>query len=388
MKRIVCEMCDGVEFVKQDGMFICQGCGCKYTVEEAKKMMVETPDEAPAAPVAVPAPVSTVKVDNSSELDNLYMLARRAKDDNNAENAAKYYDLILLKDATSWEASFYLVYFKAMECKIAQIQSAAHSVENCLGSVIGLIRDNVSNDSEKISALTEVSLRCSLIANMLYNGAENHYNGIDSDIRSKYTQECINNCCAARDILYTCGDQIDKHFGEDHALGGIAASAWKEGIRLHKKILPRLANQALNQSNIREYAEKIGKYDAAYWKAYTDADNKRELKEELDRLNLRVTNLQNTINNTPTERKINCFGWFFFIVGGIMLVLSLVLISMDPDQWWFLAIAIFELLLGLLGRTPKAQVEANRAAVAKARQELPAAREALAKFRQEHPDIR
>ena len=31
MKKIVCELCDGTEFVKEGGMFVCQGCGTKYT---------------------------------------------------------------------------------------------------------------------------------------------------------------------------------------------------------------------------------------------------------------------------------------------------------------------------------------------------------------------
>lgn len=50
----------------------------------------------------------TIKIDTSEELANLYQIARRAKDDNNGENAAKYYDMILIKDPTSWEASFLL----------------------------------------------------------------------------------------------------------------------------------------------------------------------------------------------------------------------------------------------------------------------------------------
>jgi uncharacterized Zn finger protein (UPF0148 family) len=41
MKQIVCEMCGGKELVKQDGVFVCQSCGIKYSVEEVKKMMVE-----------------------------------------------------------------------------------------------------------------------------------------------------------------------------------------------------------------------------------------------------------------------------------------------------------------------------------------------------------
>jgi len=41
MKQIVCEMCGCKELIKQDGVFVCQNCQTKYSVEEAKKMMVE-----------------------------------------------------------------------------------------------------------------------------------------------------------------------------------------------------------------------------------------------------------------------------------------------------------------------------------------------------------
>lgn len=41
MKRIVCEMCGSKDFVKDNGFFVCESCGTKYTLEEAKKMMVE-----------------------------------------------------------------------------------------------------------------------------------------------------------------------------------------------------------------------------------------------------------------------------------------------------------------------------------------------------------
>ena len=44
MKAMVCEICGSNEFVKQDGMFICQQCRTKYTVEEAKKLIVDVAD--------------------------------------------------------------------------------------------------------------------------------------------------------------------------------------------------------------------------------------------------------------------------------------------------------------------------------------------------------
>lgn len=45
MKKIVCEMCESTDFIKEDGLFVCQGCGCKYSMEEAKKMMKEVGDD-------------------------------------------------------------------------------------------------------------------------------------------------------------------------------------------------------------------------------------------------------------------------------------------------------------------------------------------------------
>ena len=108
IKAIVCEMCGSQEFAKQDGLFICQGCGMKYSVEEAKKLMIEVEGE---------PKVNTVRIDNSKELENLYLIARRAKNDNNAENASKYYDMIMIKDPTSWEASFYVVYPESVKLK-------------------------------------------------------------------------------------------------------------------------------------------------------------------------------------------------------------------------------------------------------------------------------
>lgn len=39
MKPLVCEMCNSNDLIKIDGVFVCQFCGCKYSVEEARKLM-------------------------------------------------------------------------------------------------------------------------------------------------------------------------------------------------------------------------------------------------------------------------------------------------------------------------------------------------------------
>lgn len=74
-------MCGSTDIVRQNGVFVCQSCGTKYSVEDAKRMIVKG---------KVDVSGSTVKIDTSDEFKNLYKLAGRAKDENNAGEAAKY----------------------------------------------------------------------------------------------------------------------------------------------------------------------------------------------------------------------------------------------------------------------------------------------------------
>ena len=70
MKQLTCEMCGSTDLMKQDGVFVCQTCGCKYSVEEARKMMVEGTVDIQG----------TVKVDNSTFVQKyLKMLVEQGK---------------------------------------------------------------------------------------------------------------------------------------------------------------------------------------------------------------------------------------------------------------------------------------------------------------------
>ncbi len=226
----------------QDGSAFCSSCGNSVNGEA----------------------VQTNKAENNEELKNLYMIARRAKDDDNSESAAKYYDMILIKDPLSWEATFYVVYFKSMQCKIMNIQSAANSVKNCVDTVLGLIKDNVTDKAEQKDAYTEVATRVMLISQMLFNAAKNHYDGISLSIKHNYNQEYLDRAFAAFRTLYCLGNNLDSLFGEDAEAQKLAVSAWKSGIELHKSVLFMLQDKTGNQNEITSYAEKIKKYDQTY----------------------------------------------------------------------------------------------------------------------------
>ena len=252
MKALKCEICGSQDFVKNEGVFVCQSCGTKYTVEEAKKLMAD-------APVDI---TGTVKVDTSDELKNLYEIARRAKDADNNENAAKYYDMILVKDPSSWEANYYVVYFKSMGCKIAEIRLAANNVTYCLESVLNLIKEHETDDTLQEAALTEICLRNTVIANMLSGAAKSHYEGIDGSIQGNYTQEYVNNAAASADIMYVFGNLIESLFEGKYS--ALSVKAWKAGIDIHKQYVKYLQDKTGNINLINSYGDKIRKYDSSF----------------------------------------------------------------------------------------------------------------------------
>ena len=62
MKQLTCEMCGSTDIVKQDGLFVCQSCGIKYSIEEAQRMMIEGTVDVQG----------TVKVDNSAFVEKYF----------------------------------------------------------------------------------------------------------------------------------------------------------------------------------------------------------------------------------------------------------------------------------------------------------------------------
>lgn len=94
MKQLTCEMCGSTDLVKQDGYFVCQTCGTKYSVEEAKKMMIEGTVEVQG----------TVKVENVAQIDSLLKLANSSFDSRNYAQAENFCNQIIAIDDKNYEA--------------------------------------------------------------------------------------------------------------------------------------------------------------------------------------------------------------------------------------------------------------------------------------------
>ena len=95
MKKLVCELCGSTDLIKKDGVYVCESCGGKFSVEEARKMMVE-------GTVNVQG---TVQIDDSNRLENYFVQAETEYEAGNSEKAAAYCDKILennVRYAKAW----------------------------------------------------------------------------------------------------------------------------------------------------------------------------------------------------------------------------------------------------------------------------------------------
>ena len=138
MKQLVCEMCGSRELVKQDGYFVCQSCGLKYTVEEARKMMIEGTVEVQGT-VDVQG---TVTVDNRELVEKYLANARRAKKKEDWEETEKYYNLVEQNEPSNIEAIFYSSYAKARILLIETDYFKREHAFKVLGNTVSIIDEN------------------------------------------------------------------------------------------------------------------------------------------------------------------------------------------------------------------------------------------------------
>lgn len=176
MRQLACEMCGSTDLIKQDGVFVCQSCGTKYSVEEAKKMMVEGTVEV----------TGTVKVDDSSKIENYYMMAENAYDASNQKEAENYCNKIIEIDPNNYRA--WMLKGKAIAWQSSLQNSRVDegvtafikAIDNAPGDVKGELVEEAKGQIKKLS-LAMISLRADRFAKW---PDEEEANGFISDIAS------------------------------------------------------------------------------------------------------------------------------------------------------------------------------------------------------------
>lgn len=146
----------------------------------------------------------------SEKLNNLYILARRARDNGDSGSAARYYEQILLEDPNSWEATFYSDYYTAASCIIRDIGPAANRVARAFVNAAKIIWN--SDVENKTAVLVQMCESCMSLLNTLSTAAYNHYmqhssvNGAHGEYRDRVLHSG-NAICTIGDFFYSVGDK-------------------------------------------------------------------------------------------------------------------------------------------------------------------------------------
>lgn len=141
MKQMTCEMCGGTDLIKQDSVFVCQTCGTKYSVEEAKKMMIEG---------KVDVSGSTVQVDSSGLIENYYKMAENAYASNNYVETENYCNRIIEIDSSYYKAWILKGYAAGWQTTVSNLRF--EEAINCFSNAINYAPDEEKDAIKNIAA--------------------------------------------------------------------------------------------------------------------------------------------------------------------------------------------------------------------------------------------
>ncbi len=152
MNAIQCEMCGSADIIKQDGVYVCQHCGMKYTQDEVRKLMIEGTVDVKG----------TVQVDNTAFVQKYLQNARRALQKQDWDEIEKYYNMVEQNVPDSMEAVFFSSFGKAMASMISDDYYQRQQRFEVLNRSISVINDyyeTTKEDKEEVLRMIDSYLR-------------------------------------------------------------------------------------------------------------------------------------------------------------------------------------------------------------------------------------
>lgn len=200
----------------------------------------------------------------SAELDNLYVLARRALDNNNSTDCIRYYEQILREDPNSWEAVFFSTIARACEYDNEHIAEAARLVGNNLNTVFSLLHQSDADIANVIPIIVDYVMR---LETGFAADALDIYNSCVKNDRSNWPTY-ISFLASSRPpcayALYELGNQIELYYADNPDFLKYALDAWKAGVKIHTEALRNQGDKEPHQSDIDVINKKISSYDDLY----------------------------------------------------------------------------------------------------------------------------
>lgn len=223
MKAIVCEMCQSTDVVKQDDYFVCQYCGTKYTVEAARKMMVEGTVEVQGA----------VQVTNAAQLDNLISLAKKSYDSKNYAQAEEFCNQIIAMDGRNYFA--WKLKGEAINYQITGENDRIEEVYNCIMTSYEVLDDAGKEEHrEEILKALRVCLEGEIDFTLGLLRSQRPSNSMFNKVKKSFIK-CSSNVISAYKILGYSEEEATKYrtYIQNYFIkksNSICAKTWDEVV--------------------------------------------------------------------------------------------------------------------------------------------------------------
>ena len=221
------------------------------------------------------------------ENQNKYLLlARRAREEDNAEDAKKYYDMVRTEEPDNAEAKFFYSYYRLYSGTngeaVDNFLSMCKGVDNTLKLIVSS-DDTIEEKKSLIKTIFDciMDLYDDIYLKAAGDGRTNEVRSIHTKTITTIIETHTNNYGEDEHILevtykykskklqvpsamYTLGDEIERKYSSNPKLMAIALDLWKRAIVNQQKAIYLGPGKKKGDEEMAKYAAKIQKYEPAY----------------------------------------------------------------------------------------------------------------------------
>lgn len=158
-----------------------------------------------------------------TEKNKILVLARRAREADDAENAKKYYEQLLLDNPNDWEAVFYAQYYTFFSSKVIHAHIQADLMRKAAKNSINVICDSSMLMDEKVAAVKVLEKDMFEFWQHVISSVSDMYDAMDlSDIKSARSD--------AFGILFDVSDILEQKLSSSKEINEICVKFWKEAV--------------------------------------------------------------------------------------------------------------------------------------------------------------
>ena len=197
-----------------------------------------------------------------SEISKYLKLARTAREEDNAEDAKKYYDIVRTEDPENGEAKFFYAYYALYEGKNGEIPKRFSNLCVVLKNSIKMVKESDCGDEEKttvLNAIFDSFIPTAWSLNRYMNEKNRETKVGDSYVKVFDSSQVVSVCKEGMKSLRELGDYVDSLFESSPEGMSLAVKAWKEYVSLAQKWYAYAP-----KGDAEVYAAKIQAVDPSY----------------------------------------------------------------------------------------------------------------------------